>query len=149
MAVARVDRRSTMPGSRPADVDGSARRRPAPWSLPAALAAASAAARQFDPATSTWMSPPSQAAAPSVVSVALVALSCSAMTRMAMSDHPGFVLELVDQFRDGADLDAGWRLGGSATFNVFRRGATSTPRSAGSRVSSSFFLAFMMLGSEA
>ena len=66
-----------------------------------------------------------------------------------MSDHPGFVLELVDQFRDGADLDAGRRLGGSVTFSVFRRGATSTPRSAGSRVSSGFFFAFMMLGSEA
>ena len=42
-----------------------------------------------------------------------------------------------------------WRLGGSATLSVFRRGVTSTPRSAGLRVSSGFFLAFMMLGSEA
>ena len=41
------------------------------------------------------------------------------------------------------------RLGGSTTFRVFRRGATSTPRSAGLSVSSGFFFAFMMLGSVA
>ena len=38
------------------------------------------------------------------------------------------------------------RFGGSATFRVFRRGLTSTPRSSGLKVSSCFFLAFMMLG---
>ena len=41
------------------------------------------------------------------------------------------------------------RLGGSATFSVFRRGVGSTPRSSGYTVSSGFFFAFMMLGSEA
>ena len=39
------------------------------------------------------------------------------------------------------------RLGGSVTFSVFRRNATSTPRSAGFNVSSGFFFAFMMFGS--
>ncbi len=39
------------------------------------------------------------------------------------------------------------RLGGSVTLMVFRRGVTSTPRSAGLWLSSRFFFAFMMLGS--
>src|SRR5712671_7441313 len=39
------------------------------------------------------------------------------------------------------------RLGGSATFRVARRGATSTPRASGFSVSSGFFFAFMILGS--
>ncbi|SAL03951.1 hypothetical protein AWB77_06906 [Caballeronia fortuita] len=39
------------------------------------------------------------------------------------------------------------RFGGSTTFSVFRRGATSTPRSAGFTVVSGFFFAFMMFGS--
>ena len=38
------------------------------------------------------------------------------------------------------------RLAGSSTLRVFRRGATSTPRSSGLTMSSCFFLAFMMLG---
>jgi len=38
------------------------------------------------------------------------------------------------------------RLGGSSTFKVARRGATSTPKAAGAMVSMGFFLAFMMLG---
>jgi hypothetical protein len=38
------------------------------------------------------------------------------------------------------------RLAGSATFRVFRRGVTSTPRSSGLMVSSGFFLAYMMFG---
>lgn len=38
---------------------------------------------------------------------------------------------------------------GSATLTTVRRGVMSTPRSAACRVSSGFFLAFMMLGSEA
>ena len=41
------------------------------------------------------------------------------------------------------------RFGGSATLSTFSRGATSTPRSATALVAISFFLAFMMLGSEA
>ncbi|SAK99126.1 hypothetical protein AWB82_07270 [Caballeronia glebae] len=39
------------------------------------------------------------------------------------------------------------RFAGSTTFSVFRRGATSTPRSAGFTVVNGFFFAFMMLGS--
>src|SRR5690606_3392087 len=39
------------------------------------------------------------------------------------------------------------RAGGSVTFKVLRRGATSTPSSPGVTVSSGFFLAFMMFGS--
>src|SRR5436190_14414258 len=41
------------------------------------------------------------------------------------------------------------RLGGSDTFRTLRRGVISTPRSAGDFSSIGFFLAFMMLGSEA
>ena len=39
------------------------------------------------------------------------------------------------------------RLGGSLTFSVCRRGATSTPSASGLSVSSTFFFAFMMFGS--
>ena len=42
-----------------------------------------------------------------------------------------------------------WRLAGSTTFSVSRRGATSTPKSPGDLTLSGFDLAFMMLGSEA
>src|SRR5690606_33422265 len=41
------------------------------------------------------------------------------------------------------------RPGGSVVSSTFRRGATSTPRSAAFLTSSGFFFAFMMLGSEA
>ena len=41
------------------------------------------------------------------------------------------------------------RLGGSCTFSVTSRGVTSTPSASGFKVSSGFFFAFMMLGSEA
>src|SRR5262249_4888240 len=41
------------------------------------------------------------------------------------------------------------RLAGSTTFSVFTRGATSTPSASGFSCSIGFFLAFMMLGSEA
>ena len=41
------------------------------------------------------------------------------------------------------------RSGGGETFSVFTRGVTSTPSSAGVNVSSGFFFAFMMFGSEA
>ena len=40
-----------------------------------------------------------------------------------------------------------WRSGGSVTFSTFRRGAGSTPSSAGDSFSSGFLRAFMMLGS--
>src|SRR5258708_1173572 len=39
------------------------------------------------------------------------------------------------------------RFGGSCTFSVFRRGATSTPSASGVSVSRGFFFAFMMFGS--
>src|SRR6185312_9653947 len=42
-----------------------------------------------------------------------------------------------------------WRLAGSSTLRVTRRGATSTPSASGVSVSIGFFFAFMMLGSEA
>ena len=41
------------------------------------------------------------------------------------------------------------RFGGSATFSVVRRGAGSTPRSAGLMLSIGFLRAFMIFGSEA
>ena len=41
------------------------------------------------------------------------------------------------------------RLGGSSTFSVFSRGATSTPSASGVSISIGFFFAFMMFGSEA
>ncbi len=40
------------------------------------------------------------------------------------------------------------RLAGSAIFSTLRRGVTSTPKSSGFLMSSGFFFAFMMLGSE-
>ena len=67
----------------------------------------------------------------------------------ALPEHPGFGLELVDQLGDRADLDAALRPLGSSVFSTLRRGVTSTPKSAGVFSSSGFFLAFMMLGSEA
>src|SRR5690349_2030717 len=86
------------------------------FDTPAIFAAASAAGRAPDPATRTCMSPAPAldraAAAETVLSVDgfRAALSCSAMTRIAMSgrpsDDPGFVLQLVDQLLHGADLDA-------------------------------------------
>ena len=41
------------------------------------------------------------------------------------------------------------RLGGSSTLSVLSRGATSTPSASGASTSIGFFLAFMMLGSDA
>jgi hypothetical protein len=48
-----------------------------------------------------------------------------------------------------ATLTPAPRFGGSTTFSVFSRCAASTPRSAAVTVSSGFFFAYMMLGSEA
>ena len=48
-----------------------------------------------------------------------------------------------------ATLMPALRFGGSVTVTVARRGATSTPRSAGFTTSIGFFFAFMMLGSVA
>src|SRR5579872_1999941 len=42
-----------------------------------------------------------------------------------------------------------WRLAGSSTLRVMRRGAASTPSASGVITSIGFFLAFMILGSEA
>ena len=42
-----------------------------------------------------------------------------------------------------------WRLAGSSTLSVVRRGVTSTPRSSGVSSSMGFFFAFMMFGREA
>src|SRR5260370_6107639 len=42
-----------------------------------------------------------------------------------------------------------WRLAGSSTLSVIRRGVTSTPSSSGVIGTIGFFFAFMMLGSEA
>ena len=118
---------------------------------PAALAASFSGRAAVRPATSTWMSPPSRAAAPSVVSVApfRLALSCSAMTRMAISDHPGFVLELVDQFRDGADLDAGLALGRLGDLERLQSRRDLDAEIGRAQVFERLLLAFMMLGSEA
>src|SRR4051794_31806121 len=80
--------------------------------MPGIFAAASAAGRQFCPATRMWMSPPIALAAVTAWSVAAfrVALSCSARRRVVMSriasDHAGFVAQLVDQLGDRGDLAA-------------------------------------------
>ena len=42
-----------------------------------------------------------------------------------------------------------FRLGGSTTFRVISRGATSTPNASGLRTYSGFFFAFMMFGNVA
>ena len=55
-------------------------------------------------------------------------------------------LSLSTSSATSATLMPALRLGGSATLRVFRRGATSTPSSAGVVVAISFFLAFIMLG---
>src|SRR4029450_11260015 len=97
---------------------------------PSSLAAASATARQFVPATSTCTSCPSAFAAVSAFWLASlsVLLSCSARRSVVMaverrsepasaygggqkahmrsSDHPNFVLELVDHVAHRFDLDA-------------------------------------------
>ena len=48
-----------------------------------------------------------------------------------------------------ATLAPPWRAGGSTVFSTVRRGVTSTPKSSGVLASTGFFLAFMMLGSDA
>src|SRR5690606_19774942 len=55
-------------------------------------------------------------------------------------------LSLFTRVATSGTLMPALRLGGSLTFSVLMRGATSTPRSSGLTVSSGFFLAFMMLG---
>ena len=55
-------------------------------------------------------------------------------------------LSLATSVATSGTLMPALRLGGSLTFRVLMRGATSTPRSAGLTISSVFFFAFMMLG---
>ena len=105
------------------------------------------------PATSTWTSPPIAAAAVTRIERGAACsawLSCSATTRTVISDHPRFVLQLVDQFGDRRDLDAGLALrrlldleGRQARRRRRRRVAPGVSSSIG------FFLAFMMFGSDA
>ncbi len=59
------------------------------------------------------------------------------------------VLSLVTSSSTEPTLTPPWRFAGSSTLSVTRRGATSTPRSSGLNTSIGFFLAFMMLGSDA
>src|SRR5690606_22987064 len=59
------------------------------------------------------------------------------------------VLSLAINSSTDATLSPAWRLGGSVTLRISRRGAASTPKSAGVFIASGFDLAFMMLGSEA
>src|SRR5947207_4119665 len=72
-----------------------------------------AASPQLLPATSTVTSEPiCPAAATALATLArTVLLSCAATTRMAMSDHSSFILELFDQLGHGLHLDAGLALG--------------------------------------
>src|SRR5882762_5938526 len=73
------------------------------FATPTIFAAASAAACAFEPAISTWISPPIFWAAAMVFNVAGLtdALSCSAITRMVPLETPsqnlGFGLQLLDQ----------------------------------------------------
>src|SRR5512142_304448 len=84
------------------------------FATPLTFAAASAAGRQLAPATSTWRSPPSAWAAATALRVAglRLALSCSARTRTAISDHPCFRAELLDELLDRRHLLAALALGG-------------------------------------
>src|ERR671939_1198351 len=85
------------------------------FSTPSSLAAASAAPRQLEPATSTWTGSPSAFAAVSAFAVTSLSpvLSCSATRSVVIeilegrSEHAGFDLELLHEFGDGGDLDAG------------------------------------------
>src|SRR5689334_4198882 len=84
---------------------------PSAWitlATPAICAAALAASAALWPATSTCTSPPHWAAAVTVFRVAprMDALSCSAMTRAAMSNHLCFSLQLGNQRRHIRHLDA-------------------------------------------
>src|SRR3954469_19851374 len=78
---------------------------------PSSLAAASAAALVPcpPPATSTCTSPPNCAAAVSALLVESfrTSLSCSAISNVVISEHPGFGLEFGDELGDILDLDAG------------------------------------------
>src|SRR4051812_22708416 len=92
---------------------------PSAWitlATPAICAAALAASPALVPATSTCTSPPQAMAAVTVFRVEgrIDLLSCSAITRAAISDHLRFGLELLNQGGDIGHLDAGAALGGLA-----------------------------------
>src|SRR5438094_222736 len=76
---------------------------------PAMRPAAVTAAPAFAPATSTCTSAPHCSAALTVFNVAPLTrvLSCSAMTRQAISDHLRIVLEFGNERGHGWHLDAG------------------------------------------
>src|ERR1700722_2609027 len=59
------------------------------------------------------------------------------------------VFNLLTNSSTEPTLTPPWRFTGSSTFKVTRRGVTSTPSCSGVTVSIGFFLAFMMLGSDA
>src|SRR3569833_3151473 len=85
------------------------------------------------PATSTCTSPPSCAAAGSALLVASfrTSLSCSAISNVVISEHPGFGLEFGDELGDVLDLDAGLttrRLGGLEDFEPRREIDTGVGR---------------------
>src|SRR5205085_11625677 len=64
--------------------------------------------------------------------------------------HQGITLASVRSFWTSSATEPtftpAWRRGGSLTLTVFRRGAGSTPRSAGLTFSIGFLRAFMMFG---
>src|SRR3954454_23905505 len=64
---------------------------------------------QSAPITSTWRSPFSLAAAPTVVKTGSLTppVVGSPMMRTLILDHPRFIPELLDHFLDQADLDSG------------------------------------------
>ena len=65
------------------------------------------------------------------------------------SEHAGFVFQLVDQFGDRGDLDAGLAAGRLVGLQHLQARRDVDAESAGVFSSSGFFLAFMMFGSEA
>ena len=81
-----------------------------------------------------------------------VALSCSAITKIAMSvTYITFAsfLSFSTNSATVSTLMPAERSAGGSTFTVLKREATSTPRSAAVRTSKGFFLAFIMFGKEA
>ncbi len=108
-----------------------------------------------------WTSPPISAAAVSALAVVAVQVAVVVLGQkqnghaiysqgVRTLEDAGFGLELFDQLGHRLDLDAGLaagRLLGLQDLEARRGG--STPKSAGDFLSSGFFLAFMMFGSEA
>ncbi len=118
---------------------------------PPIFAASSATARHPLPATRTCTSPPSLAAAVTALPVesASALLSCSAMTRLAIQSTPASLRSLSTSSSTLPTLMPASRFGGSVTLSLVRRGVRSTPNSDAAFLSSGFFFAFMMFGSEA